>query len=113
MNNKDFEKAASLNQELKTYLYDLYEKDRSTFDVVFKSLKETRDNIQEEKISFLKDIKKSSPGRARAIALYERFGDLTTDTDRIDRMSIAVLVKLNIIDESTAKEYVKYVRENK
>lgn len=113
MNNKDYKTAVSINKEFKTYMYKLYEEDRSTFDVVAKTIKETRDNVMEEKVAFLKDVKKASPGRARAIAIYERFGDLTTDRDRIDRISISVLVKLNVIDESTAKEYVKYVRENK
>jgi hypothetical protein len=113
MNNKDYKTAISINKEFKTYMYKLYEEDRSTFDVVAKTIKETRDNVMEEKVAFLKDVKKASPGRARAIAIYERFGDLTTDRDRIDRISISVLVKLNVIDESTAKEYVKYIRENK
>lgn len=110
--NKDYETATLLKKELRSYMYNLYEKDMSTYGVIEKGIEETLKNVIEEKVAFLKDVKKASPGRARAIALYERFGDLTKNRDNIDTKTMNLLVSLNIIDEPTAKEYIKYVREN-
>jgi hypothetical protein len=111
--NKDYKAASLLKKEFRNYMYNLYEKDMSTYGVIEKGIEETLKNVIEEKVAFLKDVKKASPGRARAIALYERFGDLTNNRDNIDTKTMNLLVELNVIDEPTAIEYVKYIRENK
>ena len=95
---------------------DYYEKNNSSAHAaIVNKLDSKITEILKEDIEYFASVKKFSSGKPRAVAIYSKIGAmLTEDFESPGTLGmIRVLDSEGLLDDSTVKEYYKYVQEKK
>lgn len=111
--NNDIEKAKKINDDFIAMTVDMQKNNPEMYANLEKSLQGMIDNVASQSSSFINDIKKASIGRARAMSIYSKFGDLLDPKDRLDSVSINLLDEAKLLDKVTVDAYKKMVSEQK
>lgn len=111
--NNDIEKANKINEDFIAMTIDMQKNNPEMYANLEKSLQGMIDNVANQSSSFINDIKKAPMGRARAMSIYSKFGDLLDPKDRLDSVSVNLLDEAKLLDKVTVSAYKKLVSEQK
>jgi hypothetical protein len=108
----DIEKAKKINEKFINMMIDMEKNNPEMYANIENNIQTMIDNEANKKSSFVNDIKKAPMGRARAMAIYSRFGDLLDPKDDM-LVSVNVLANAKLLDDVTVSAYKKLVSEQK
>jgi hypothetical protein len=108
----DIEKAKKINEKFIDMMIDMEKNNPEMYANIENNIQTMIDNEANKKSSFVNDIKKAPIGRARAMAIYSRFGDLLDPKDDM-LVSVNVLANAKLLDDVTVSAYKKLVSEQK